>query len=69
MPRPKSPSVALPEIPRGALKLQPAAEYLGGLSIATMHRLIERGLLKPNRSLRHLLFRVEELDRFLANGR
>jgi hypothetical protein len=29
----------------GALKLKPAAEYLGGLSIPTMHRLIKRGLL------------------------
>ncbi len=29
----------------GALKLKPAAEYLGGLSVPTMHRLIQRGLL------------------------
>ncbi len=49
----------------GALKLKPAAEYLGGLSVPTMHRLIQRGLLKPNRATRHLLFPKQELDRFL----
>jgi len=51
--------------PLGALKLKPAAEYLGGLSVPTMHRLIARGLLKPNRSLRHLLFPISDLERFL----
>jgi helix-turn-helix protein len=49
----------------GALKLKPAAQYLGGLSVPTMHRLIKRGLLTPNRKLRHLIFTREELDRFL----
>ena len=52
----------------GALKLKPAAQYLGGLSVPTMHRLIHRGLLRPNRMLRHLLFSREELDRFLREG-
>ena len=52
----------------GALKLKPAREYLGGLSIPTMHRLVKRGLLKPNRSTRHLLFPISELDRFLRDG-
>lgn len=52
-------------VPPGAFKLKPAAEYLGGLSIATMHRLIQRNRLRPNRSLRHLIFSREELDRFL----
>ena len=51
----------------GALKLKPAAEYLGGLSTPTMHRLVKRGLLKPCRSLRHLLFSRAELDRFLRD--
>ncbi len=54
--------------PRGGFKLKPAAEYLGGLSVSTMHRLIQRGLLRPNRSLRHLIFSREELDRFLRAG-
>jgi hypothetical protein len=49
----------------GALKLEQARQYLGGISIPSMHRLIKRGLLKPNRKLRHLLFPVAELDRFL----
>jgi hypothetical protein len=52
----------------GGLKLKAAAVYLGGLSIPTMHRLIHRGLLRPNRALRHLLFSREELDRFLRQG-
>ena len=52
----------------GGLKLKPAAAYLGGLSVPTMHRLIARGLLRPNRSLRHLLFPKTELDRFLREG-
>jgi hypothetical protein len=52
----------------GALKLHPAREYLGGLSVPTMHRLIQRGLLRPCRSLRHLLFSREELDRFIHDG-
>jgi excisionase family DNA binding protein len=53
---------------QGALKMREAREYLGGLSVPTVHRLIERGLLRPNRSTRHLLFPVAELDRFLADG-
>ena len=52
----------------GGLKLKAAAAYLGGLSVPTMHRLITRGLLKPNRCLRHLLFPISELDRFLREG-
>ena len=56
----------LTSVPRGALKLKEAAEYLGGVSQITVRRLVERGLLKPNRATRHLLFSVAELDRFLA---
>lgn len=52
----------------GALKLKEARTYLGGLSVPTMHRLVARGLIKPNRCLRHLLFPVEELQRFLRDG-
>jgi hypothetical protein len=52
----------------GGLKLKAAAVYLGGLSIPTMHRLMKRGLLHPNRALRLLLFSREELDRFLREG-
>ena len=52
----------------GGLKLEPAAQYLGGLSVPAMHRLIQRGLLHPNGALRHLLFPVAELDRFLRDS-
>ena len=52
----------------GGLKLKSAAQYLGGLSVPTMHRLMRRGLLKPCRQLRHLIFPVAELDRFLREG-
>jgi excisionase family DNA binding protein len=53
---------------RGALKLKDAAKYLGGVSQITVRRLIERGQIKPNRSLRHLLIPVSDLDRWLAEG-
>jgi Helix-turn-helix domain len=52
----------------GAYKSEEARHYLGGISVPSMHRAIKRGLLKPNRSLRHLLFPVAELDRFLKDG-
>ncbi len=52
----------------GALKLKEARFYLGGLSVPTMHRLIKRGLLRPNKSTRHLIFLRSELDRFLRDG-
>ena len=54
--------------PSGALKLKAAAEYLGGVSTITVRRLIKRGLIKPNRALRHVLIPVTELDRFLGGS-
>jgi len=48
-----------------ALKLKDACKYIGGVSEITLRRLIDRGVIKPNRSLRHLLIPVAELDRFL----
>ena len=59
----------LDETPQGALKLKDAAKYLGGISTPTVRRLIKRGLIQPNRALRHILIPVEELDRFLKLGR
>jgi hypothetical protein len=53
---------------RGALKMREARQYLGGISIPTIHRLIKRGLLRPNKCTRHLLFPIAELDRFLTDG-
>ena len=52
--------------PLGAVKIKDAAEYLGGISTITVRRLIKRGLIKPNRALRHLLIPIAELDRFVA---
>jgi hypothetical protein len=49
-----------------ALKLKDAAVYLGGISTVSVRRLIKRGLIRPNRALRHILIPVTELDRFLA---
>ncbi|HYR22307.1 MAG TPA: helix-turn-helix domain-containing protein [Chthoniobacterales bacterium] len=55
-----------PSAPIGALKLKDAAQYLGGVSTITVRRLIKRGLIKPNRALRHVLIPVAELDRFIG---
>jgi excisionase family DNA binding protein len=52
----------------GALKIKEAAQYLGGISTISVRRLIARGLIRPNRALRHVLIPVAELDRFLAGG-
>jgi excisionase family DNA binding protein len=49
----------------GALKIKDAAKYLGGVSQITVRRLIKRGLIKPNRALRHVLIPISELDKFL----
>jgi hypothetical protein len=49
-----------------ALKIKDACKYIGGVSEITVRRLIDRGLIKPNRSIRHLLITTAELDRFLA---
>ncbi|HEU5247172.1 MAG TPA: helix-turn-helix domain-containing protein [Candidatus Udaeobacter sp.] len=50
-----------------ALKVKPAAAYLS-VSKPTIYRLVERGLLRPNRATRHLLFPISELERFLREG-
>ena len=56
----------LPEPPLiGGLKLKPAARFIG-VSEITLRRLVERGLVRPNRCTRHLIFDIRELQRFLA---
>jgi excisionase family DNA binding protein len=50
----------------GAMKLREARAYLGGLSKPTLYRLVADGKLKPCRGVRHVLFPVRELDRFLS---
>jgi excisionase family DNA binding protein len=59
--------VTNPPVTNGALKSKPAANYLS-ISIPTLHRLIKRGLLRPNRATRHLTFARTELDRFIHDG-
>ena len=54
---------------QGALKLKDACGYLGGISPSSLRRLIERGLLRPNRALRHILIPIAELDSFLSGGK
>jgi Helix-turn-helix domain len=53
--------------PVGALKVKGAARYCS-LSEISIRRAIDRGLIKPNRTFRHLLIPVSELDRFLTEG-
>ena len=65
---PQAPSpdrIAVKITPR-ALKLEAACQYLGGISQITLRRLIKRGLIKPNRALRHIIIPIAELDRFLS---
>jgi hypothetical protein len=57
-------TTSLPPTLRGGFQLKEAADYLGVAPI-TVRRLMQRGLLKPNRKIRHLLFPVKELNRFL----
>jgi hypothetical protein len=48
-----------------ALELKDACQYLGGISATSVRRLVKRQLLRPNRALRHNIFSIAELDRFL----
>jgi len=54
---------------RGGLKIVEAGHYLGGLAPITLRRLIKRGLLRPNKATRVLVFPIAELDRFLLDNR
>jgi hypothetical protein len=64
----KSPAAkSQPPEPLG-FKLDDACQILGGLSKPSVYRLIERGLLRPNRALRHIIFSREELMRFLREN-
>ncbi len=50
---------------RDAYKLAEAAHKLGGISVASVRRLIKRGLLDASKSLRHPLVPASEIQRFL----
>jgi hypothetical protein len=54
------------QVKPAALKLKQACQYLGGISPVTLRRLIDRGLIKRNLALRHIIISVAELDRFLS---
>jgi hypothetical protein len=51
-------------INRKAYSIRETAGALG-ISATSVRRLIQRGLLRPNRALRHLLISAIEIDRFL----
>ena len=52
------------EVPRLALTRVEAADALN-ISLATLDRLVKRGLLHPSRAVRRPLFSVAEIERFL----
>jgi hypothetical protein len=52
----------------GALKTREACAYLGGLHPASLARLVKRGLIRPNKMLRHNTYPITELDRALEEG-
>jgi excisionase family DNA binding protein len=53
------------ELRRRAFSIKEAAAILA-VSPPSIRRLIKRGLLRPNRSLRHIRISDAEIDRFLA---
>jgi Helix-turn-helix domain len=53
-----------PQVARLALSRKEAATALG-VSVPTLDRLVQRGLLRPSRALRRPLFPVPEIERFL----
>ena len=53
------------ELPRLALSVKETAAVIG-VSVPSVRRLIERGLLRPSRALRHLRISAAEVERFLA---
>jgi hypothetical protein len=63
----KPANTAVPTAP-AALKINDACSYLGGIHRLTLYRLVERGLIRPSRGLRHLVFPVVELDRYLRES-
>jgi len=54
----------VPLTERGAFQLPETADYLS-LSITTVRRLINRGLIQPLPGLRHIVIAKTECDRFL----
>jgi excisionase family DNA binding protein len=55
-----------PALPRLAYSMAETAELLG-LSYQTVYRLNKRGLLNSSSALRHKLFPLSEIERFLQS--
>ncbi|MDR1283889.1 MAG: helix-turn-helix domain-containing protein [Opitutaceae bacterium] len=47
------------------MKIEDASVALGGVSAETIRRFVAKGKLHPIRKHRHMVFSVEELQRFL----
>lgn len=54
-----------PTLPRLAYSMEETAKILG-LSYQTVYRLNKRGLLRSSSALRHKLFAMAEIERFLS---
>ena len=59
---------ALLELEPLAFKLEQARHALGSISMPSLRRLIDRGLLRPCRGLRHLAISREEIARYLRDN-
>jgi excisionase family DNA binding protein len=55
-------------VTKKAVKIGEAAELLG-ISESSVRRLIDRGILKPSRVLRHLLIPATQIDEILSGER
>ena len=60
------PFVVLIEAAKGGYNTKEAAQFLG-MSVPTLHRQVQRGLLRPSRGIRLLSFSEEEMRRYLRD--
>lgn len=60
------PTVSEDNIPLRVYSVKQAAQTLG-MSISCVRRLIQRGLLRPSRAMRHLRIPVKQIDELLKN--
>lgn len=47
-----------------AFKIKEAADLIG-VSVVSLRRAIDRGLIRPSRAFRHIIISADELQRFL----
>lgn len=55
-----------PSLPKVGYTRDEAAKMLG-ISVESLTRLAARGLIKPSRALRRLIYSVEEMERFMKD--